>query len=60
MEHNFPRGEKLALEDESKVLDILEKVSKSVVNISTIRLIQNIFYQVFPVKGMGLRHNNRR
>lgn len=53
MEHNFPRGEKLALEDESKVLDILEKVSKSVVNISTIRLIQDIFYQVFPVKGMG-------
>ncbi|MEM2514269.1 MAG: trypsin-like peptidase domain-containing protein, partial [Candidatus Bathyarchaeia archaeon] len=25
----------------------------SVVNISTIRLIQNVFYQVFPVKGMG-------
>ncbi|MGQ9538666.1 MAG: S1C family serine protease [Candidatus Bathycorpusculaceae bacterium] len=33
----------MALEDESKVLDILEKVSKSVVNISTIRLIQDIF-----------------
>ena len=43
----------MALNDEEKVLDILEKVSKSVVNISTIRLIQNIFYQVFPVKGMG-------
>lgn len=34
-------------------MDILEKVSKSVVNISTIRLVQNIFYQVLPVKGMG-------
>ncbi|MEM2987757.1 MAG: trypsin-like peptidase domain-containing protein [Candidatus Bathyarchaeia archaeon] len=39
--------------DESRVLDVLEKVSKCVVNISTIRLIQDIFYQVFPVKGMG-------
>ncbi|MEM2937051.1 MAG: trypsin-like peptidase domain-containing protein [Candidatus Bathyarchaeia archaeon] len=43
----------MASRDESEVLDILEKVSKSVVNISTIRLIQNIFYQVLPVKGMG-------
>ncbi|MEM2911847.1 MAG: trypsin-like peptidase domain-containing protein [Candidatus Bathyarchaeia archaeon] len=43
----------MSSKDESEVLDILEKVSKSVVNISTIRLIQNIFYQVFPVKGMG-------
>jgi S1-C subfamily serine protease len=39
--------------DESKVLDILEKVSKSVVNISTIRLVQNMFYQAFPIKGVG-------
>jgi hypothetical protein len=44
---------RLASNEESKVLDVLEKVSKSVVNISTIRLIQDIFYQVFPVKGMG-------
>ncbi len=43
----------MASKDESEILDILEKVSKSVVNISTIRLIQNIFYQAFPVKGMG-------
>ncbi|MEM2104301.1 MAG: trypsin-like peptidase domain-containing protein [Candidatus Bathyarchaeia archaeon] len=43
----------MASNDESKVLDILEKVSKSVVNISTVRLIQDVFYQVFPVKGMG-------
>jgi S1-C subfamily serine protease len=44
---------KLASDEETKVLDVLEKVSKCVVNISTIKLIQDIFYQVFPVKGMG-------
>ena len=43
----------LAYKDEAEVLDILERVSRCVVNISTIRLIQNIFYQVLPVKGMG-------
>jgi len=43
----------LASDDESRVLDVLEKVSKSVVNISTVRLVQGMFYQVFPVKGMG-------
>jgi len=43
----------LASEDESKILDVLERVSKSVVNISTVRLVQDMFYQVFPVKGMG-------
>lgn len=39
--------------DESAVLDVLERVSKSVVNISTVRLVHHIFYQVVPVKGMG-------
>ncbi len=39
--------------DEKAVLDILEKVSKSVVNISTVKLVHHIFYQVVPVKGMG-------
>jgi serine protease Do len=39
--------------DENKVLDIIEKVTKSVVNISTIRLVHNIFYQAVPVGGMG-------
>ena len=39
--------------DEKAVLDILEKVSKSVVNISTIKLVQSMFYRVVPVKGMG-------
>lgn len=39
--------------DEKKVLDILEKVSKSVVNISTIKIVHHMFYQAVPVKGMG-------
>jgi S1-C subfamily serine protease len=47
------KGEILSSFDEKIVLDILEKVSKSVVNISTIRLIHQMFYQVVPVKGVG-------
>jgi len=39
--------------DEKAVLDILEKVSKSVVNISTVKLVQTMFYRVVPVAGMG-------
>ena len=39
--------------DESAILDIIEKVSKSTVNISTIKLIHNIFYQAVPVGGMA-------
>ncbi len=39
--------------DENNVLDIIEKVTKSVVNISTVKLVHNIFYQAVPVAGMG-------
>lgn len=39
--------------DEKSVLDTVEKVTKSVVNISTIKLIQRLFYQTVPVEGMG-------
>jgi serine protease Do len=39
--------------DEQKTIDIIEKVSKSVVNISTVRLVHNMFYQAVPVGGMG-------
>lgn len=39
--------------DEKTVLDILERVSRSVVNISTVRLVSRMFYQVIPVEGMG-------
>jgi serine protease Do len=39
--------------DENTVLDTIEKASKNVVNISTIKLVQNLFYQAVPVGGMG-------
>lgn len=39
--------------DEKDVLDTLEKASKSVVNISTLKLVSRIFYQAIPVEGMG-------
>jgi S1-C subfamily serine protease len=39
--------------DESAVLDIIEKASKSVVNISTVKLVHNVFYHAVPVSGMG-------
>jgi serine protease Do len=39
--------------DEAPVLEVLDKVSRSVVNVSTIKLLQHIFYRVVPVKGMG-------
>jgi serine protease Do len=44
---------KLASHEEKNVLDIIEKVSKSVVNISTMKLVHNIFYQAVPIAGMG-------
>lgn len=39
--------------DEASVLDVLDKVSHSVVNVSTIKLLQHAFYRAVPVKGMG-------
>ena len=39
--------------DESKVLEVIENATKSVVNISTVRLVHNLFYQAIPVGGMG-------
>jgi serine protease Do len=39
--------------DENKVLEVIEKVTKCVVNISTVRLVHNLFYQAVPVAGMG-------
>jgi S1-C subfamily serine protease len=39
--------------DEKNVLDILEKTSKSVVNISIVKHVQHLFYQTVPVEGMG-------
>jgi S1-C subfamily serine protease len=39
--------------DESAVLEVIEKVSKSVVNINTVRMLQDFYYQVHPIQGMG-------
>jgi serine protease Do len=39
--------------DESAVLEVVEKVTKSVVNINTVRLLHDFYYQVVPVQGMG-------
>jgi serine protease Do len=39
--------------DESAVLEVVEKVSKSVVNINTVRLLHDYYYQTVPIKGMG-------
>ena len=39
--------------DETAFLDIIEKVTKSVVNISTVKLVHNVFYQAVPVGGVG-------
>jgi S1-C subfamily serine protease len=49
----FLRRREVSAYDEKKVLDIIEKASKSVVNISTIKLVHNMFYQAVPVAGMG-------
>jgi len=43
----------LSSNNEKNALDIIEKVSNSVVNISTIKLVQNLFYHAVPVAGIG-------
>lgn len=52
MIHVF-EGWLLVFFDEKAVLDILSKMSKSVVNISTIKIIHHMFYQAVPIEGMG-------
>jgi len=39
--------------DEQSVVEVVEKVTKSVVNINTLRVFHDVFYRVVPVKGMG-------
>ena len=39
--------------DEENVLNMLEKASRSVVNTSTMKLVQNLFYQAVPLGGIG-------
>ena len=46
-------GDPVSSFDEKAVLDIIEKASRSVVNISTIKFVRHMFYQAVPVEGMG-------
>ena len=39
--------------DETDILDTIAKVSKITVNISTLKLVHNIFYQAVPIGGVG-------
>jgi serine protease Do len=39
--------------DEESIVEVVEKVTKSVVNINTLRVFHDVFYRVVPVKGMG-------
>lgn len=46
-------GDELSSYDEASVLEVLDRVNHSVVNVSTIKLLQHVFYRAVPVKGMG-------
>lgn len=39
--------------DYEGVTEVVERVSRSVVNINTLRVLQDVFYRTVPVKGMG-------
>lgn len=43
----------MASYDESSTLQVIEKVSRSVVNINTVRLFHDFYYRIVPIKGMG-------
>ncbi len=38
---------------EAEILDVLESVSRSVVHINTVRVVQGYYYRAFPLKGAG-------
>ncbi|MEM2027203.1 MAG: trypsin-like peptidase domain-containing protein [Candidatus Bathyarchaeia archaeon] len=38
---------------EDKIVEVIENASKSVVNINTLRVFHDFFYQVVPVEGIG-------
>jgi serine protease Do len=39
--------------DDENIVGVIEKVTKSVVNINTLRVFHDVFYRTVPVKGMG-------
>ncbi len=38
---------------EKDVVDVIERASRSVVNVNTVRIFRDLFYRVVPVQGMG-------
>ncbi len=38
---------------EKDVVDLIERASRSVVNVNTVRIFRDVFYRVVPVQGMG-------
>lgn len=41
------------MEEDKGIIDVIERVSKSVLNINTLRVLQDSYYRTVPVKGMG-------
>ena len=39
--------------DDENIVEVIEKVTKSVVNINTLKVFHDVFYRTVPVKGMG-------
>jgi len=39
--------------DEESIVEVIDKVTKSVVNVNTVKVFHDVFYRVVPVKGMG-------
>jgi serine protease Do len=39
--------------DEESIVEVIEKVTSSVVNVNTVRVFHDVFYRVVPVEGMG-------
>jgi S1-C subfamily serine protease len=39
--------------DESSLMDVIEKINKCVVNVSSVKLLQHAFYRAVPVQGLG-------
>lgn len=39
--------------EEESIVEVIEKVTRSVVNINTLRVFHDVFYRIVPVEGMG-------
>ena len=39
--------------DEEEILEVIERVTRSVVNINTVRVFHDVYYREVPVQGMG-------